>query len=63
MGEVIKHAILAGDGYFEFLEAKCPNRAAIDRAADGRERLEELVRRSVVLKALVVDGPTSARPE
>jgi 3-dehydroquinate synthase len=54
MGEVIKHAILASDGYFEFLETKCPNRAAINRAADGSERLEELVRRSVALKASVV---------
>jgi 3-dehydroquinate synthase len=56
MAEVIKHAVLANDGYLDFLEAKCPDRAAILGAPDSRARLEELVRRSVVLKARVVEA-------
>jgi len=55
MAEVIKHAVLASDGYLDFLEAKCPNRAAIMSAPDSRGRLEELVRRSVELKAAIVE--------
>jgi|GEM_PF-530433 len=60
MAEVIKHAVIDSSGYLDFLEAECPDRGTLFGQGGGspavrRAKLEELVRRSLVLKASVVE--------
>jgi 3-dehydroquinate synthase len=50
LAEIVKHACIADAGYFDFIESRCSDIAALDEAV-----MLHLVHRSVVIKAAVVN--------